>query len=115
MVNTHSVKDHMVYNDESFVKKILHSDRNILSFVLNFKVGQILPRHDHEQSTLMLFVLKGKGEARVNDVSYQLSQGTVLKADGPDVFAIPKVEEDMSVLVHLGPNPSNEIYALDIG
>lgn len=110
-----NINDSIVFSEKTFTKRILSADRQTLSFVLNLKAGQALPSHKHEKSTLVLNVLQGKGEIRINDEVEQLEKGVFLSAKGEDDFEIPKVTEDMSLLVTISPNPSNEIYSKELG
>jgi len=107
--------DSMVYHEQTFTKRVLFADRNSLSFVLNLKTGQSLPKHKHERSTLVLCVLQGAGEVRVNEDAARLETGDFLSVKGEDEFEIPSVAQDMSMLVTLSPNPSNELYAKELG
>lgn len=110
-----NIKESIVFSDKTLTKRLLFADRNSLSFVLNLKAGQTLPSHKHEKSTLVLNVLNGKGKIRVNQETEQLENGVFLSVRGEDDFEIPEVTEDMSLLVTLSPNPSNEIYAKEVG
>ena len=115
MFITKQLSDYVSFDDATFVKRVIFADDNLLSFVLNFKAGQSLPSHKHEESTLVLTVLSGSGTVRVNGQDSPLQVGVVVKADGPDDFAIPEVTEDLSVFVNIGPNPTDIRYAQDIG
>lgn len=110
-----NIKDSIVFNDSTFTKRTLFAVEDILCFVLNMKPGQSLPMHKHENSTLVLHVLSGKGEAKVNQETAVLETGAVLYAKGEDDFSIPTVTEEMSIFVTLSPNPSNAIYSKGIG
>lgn len=110
--NTNEV---MIFSNETFTKRVLFADKHMLSFVLNLKAGQKLPAHKHENSTLVLLVLSGSGEIRINDEDESVETGSVVQADGQDDLAIPIVKEDMSVFVCISPNPSNQLYSKEIG
>lgn len=110
-----NAQENMVFNDNTFTKRILTADKNILSFVLNLKAGQSLPEHKHENSTVVLNVLSGSGEVRINDEDERVSMYSVVQADGNDDFSIPVVTEDMSLFVCISPNPSEHIYSKDLG
>lgn len=103
-----------VFRDESLTKRVLHEDANALSFLLNLRQGQSVPRHGHEHATLSLAVLRGAGTVQVNDERVDLTAGAFLTLTGADELAIPDVQEDMSLLVTLSPNPSNPIYAKEV-
>jgi mannose-6-phosphate isomerase-like protein (cupin superfamily) len=110
-----NIKDSIVFNDSTFTKRTLYATDDILCFILNMKPGQQLPAHTHENSTLILHVLSGSGEVKINDEVVALEIGTVLNAKGEDEFSIPKVTENMSIFVNLCPNPSNALYSKSLG
>ncbi|MPW26172.1 cupin domain-containing protein [Alkalibaculum sp. M08DMB] len=110
-MNLQNINDSVVFNENSFTKKIVYKDDKVLIFVLNFKVDQALPPHKHEESTVSLLVLSGAGEIRINDEVKELVQGMFLTAKGQDDFEIPRVTKDLSVLVTISPIPANDIYA----
>lgn len=110
-----AIKDSIIFNDSTFTKRTLYATNDILCFVLNMKPGQVLPVHKHENSTLVLHVLSGNGEVKINDEVAKLETGIVLYAKGEDDFSIPMVTTDMSIFVTLSPNPSNELYSKGIG
>ncbi|HYE10842.1 MAG TPA: cupin domain-containing protein [Patescibacteria group bacterium] len=110
-----NIKDSIVFNDSTFTKRTLFAVEDILCFVLNMKPGNVLPLHTHENSSLVIHVLSGSGEAKINDEVAKLESGVVLYAKGEDEFSIPTVSEDMSIFVTLSPNPSNELYSKSLG
>ncbi|MDF2617168.1 MAG: cupin protein [Sedimentibacter sp.] len=97
-MNYRNTEGSIIFNDNQFTKRIVFEDEDVLSFVLNFKHGQSLPTHQHENSALTLFVIQGKGEVQ-----------------GKEPFGIPVVEEDLSVFVTITPKPNNTKYAQEIG
>lgn len=110
-----NISQSIVFHDQTFTKRTLVVNKDILSFVLNLKQGQALPVHKHENSSLVMHVLSGSGEIKINDEVERLTAGSVVSAKGEDDFSIPKVDEDMSVFVVISPNPSNELYSRPIG
>lgn len=110
-----NIKDSIVYSDSTFTKRALFATDDILCFVLNMRPGQVLPMHKHENSSLILHVLSGSGEAKINDETVKLEEGAVLYTKGEDDFSIPTVHSDMSLYVSLSPNPSNAIYSKNLG
>lgn len=109
-----SINESIVFSGNTFTKRVLFADKQVLSFVLNLQAGQALPSHKHEKSTVVLNVLSGSGEIKINDELGRLEKGFVLTAKGEDDFEIPRVTEDMSLFVTISPNPSNEMYSKDI-
>lgn len=110
-----NIKDSIVFNDTTFTKRTLYAVDDILCFTLNMMPGQVLPAHTHENSTLLLHVLSGRGEVKINDEIIPLEAGTVLCAKGEDEFSIPRVTENMSIFANLCPNPSNALYSKSLG
>lgn len=110
-----NINDAIVFNDNTFTKRILFADREALCFVLNFKKGQTLPVHKHEKSVVVFSVLSGSGEIKINDEVRKITRGSVVLARGEDDFSVPAVHEDMSAFVTISPNPTNELYAKAIG
>ncbi len=114
MLDIKNLSEFVEYSDNNFTKKVIFSTKEQLSFVLNFKQGQSLPTHKHENSTLVLTVLSGTGDIKINDNVQEMEKGTVVMAYGQDDFGIPNVTEDMSVLVTISPNPTNNAYSENI-
>ena len=110
-----NAKESMVFNDKTFTKRILYADKNMLCFILNLRVGQTLPSHKHEHATVILIVLSGSGEIRINDEDERVEKDSVVQAIGTDDFAIPVVTEDMSLFICIAPNPSNQLYSKELG
>lgn len=108
------MSDHMIYRDASLTKRILHEDKNALSFLLNLRPGQSIPRHGHEDSTLIIAVLRGEGSVQVNDEVIRAVEGDFLTLGGQDELAIPEVFQDFTLFVTLTPNPSNAMYAKEV-
>jgi quercetin dioxygenase-like cupin family protein len=113
-MNIKNMNANMVFRDESLTKRVLHEDGNALSFLLNLKPGQSVPRHGHEHSTLAIAVLRGAGAVQVNEETARVTAGDFLALGGADELAIPEVAEDMSLLVTISPNPSNKMYAKEV-
>ncbi len=110
-----NAKEFMVYSDKTFTKRIVFADENTLAFILNLKAGQSLPAHKHENSTVVLLVLSGSGEIRINDEDERVEVNSVVQAKGEDDFSIPVVTEDMSLFVTISPNPSNKLFSQELG
>lgn len=105
----------MVFSDQTLTKRVLFADENVLSFMLNLKAGQTLPSHRHEQSTVVYTVMSGSGEIKVDNETARIEKGFVGMAKGEDDFEIPTITEDMSLLVTISPNPSNQLYRKEFG
>lgn len=114
-MNYRNTESSMVFNENQFTKRIVFEDDEVLSFVLNFKPGQTLPVHQHENSAVTIYVIQGKGEAQVGEEMQKLQKGSALLAKGKEPFGIPKVEEDLSLFVTITPKPNNTKYSQEIG
>lgn len=108
------IADKMVYSDDNLTKKIIFNENRVLNFVLNFKPGQGVPPHNHEQSDLIIHVLVGKGDMTVDGTSHEISKGDVIHCKGTEIFSLKNTgNEDMSCFVVLTPNPS-PVYSKEI-
>lgn len=110
-----NVQESIVFSDKTLTKRILFADDNVLAFMLNLKAGQTLPAHRHEHSTVVLHTLSGSADLRINDEVQPIGPGSVVQAKGEDDFEIPKVTEDISLYVTIGPNPANHLYSKEHG
>ena len=106
--------DKIVYMDEKLTKRILFNETRVLNFVLNFRPGQGVPPHNHEQSDLIIHVLVGQGEMGVDGIVHEISQGDVIHCKGTEVFSLTNTgDSDMSCFVILAPNPS-AAYSIEV-
>ncbi|MDP4093611.1 MAG: cupin domain-containing protein [Bacillota bacterium] len=110
-----NISESIKFNQDSFTKRILYVDKNVLSFVLNFKPGQTLPVHKHENSTVAVNVLSGNGQIKINQEVADIQAGSFICAEGQDEFSVPLVNEDMTLYICISPNPSNEAYSKNLG
>ena len=109
------IKDSIIFSEAAFTKRIIYDMKEVLVFVLNFKPGQELPIHKHESSKVVYKVLSGSGEIKINDSIEKVEEGTIGYVEGEYDFSIPKVNEDMSLLVTISPRPKNDVYAKNVG
>lgn len=101
------ISEKIVYSDEKLTKRIIFNENRVLNFVLNFRPGQGVPPHNHEQSDLIIHVLVGKGEMGVDGIIHKITQGDVIHCMGTEVFSLINTgDKDMSCFVVLAPNPS---------
>jgi quercetin dioxygenase-like cupin family protein len=108
------ISEKMVYMDNTLTKRILFNEDKVLSFVLNFRPGQGVPPHNHEESDLIVNVLVGEGEMVVDGKSNRVVQGDIIYCVGAEVFSITNnSDKDMSCLVILAPNPS-PVYSKEV-
>lgn len=64
------LSEKIVYMNDKLTKKIIFKETRVLNFVLNFRPGQGVPPHNHEQSDLVIHVLVGQGEMSVDEKVY---------------------------------------------
>ena len=101
------ISEKIVYTNEKFTKKIIFNEDRVLNFVLNFRPGQGVPPHNHEQSDLIIHVLIGHGEMGVDGNLHNITQGDVIHCKGTEVFSLTNTgDNDMPCFVILAPNPS---------
>jgi quercetin dioxygenase-like cupin family protein len=101
------ISEKIVYSEEKFTKRVLFNENRVLNFVLNFKPGQGVPPHNHEQSDLIVHVLVGDGELGVDGTMHKITEGDVIHCKGTEVFSLKNTgEKDMSLFIILAPNPS---------
>ena len=99
--------DKIVYMDDKLTKKIIFKESRVLNFVLNFRPGQGVPPHNHEQSDMVIHVLVGQGQMGVDGKIYEIVKGDVIHCLGTEVFSVTNTgDKDMSCFVILAPNPS---------
>jgi len=108
------ISDKIVYSEEKFTKRVLFNENRVLNFVLNFKPGQGVPPHNHEQSDLIVHVLVGDGELGVDGTMHKITEGDVIHCKGTEVFSLKNTgDKDMSLFIILAPNPS-PIYSKEV-
>lgn len=114
-MNFRNLENSIDYNDSQFTKRIIFDEDDVLSFVLNFRKGQSLPSHKHENSRIVMTALRGEGEIKINDTIQKIQRGSAVLCNGSDEFSIPQVNEDMSVFVSISPKPKNTAFYNEIG
>ena len=108
------ISNKIVYSEEKLTKRVLFNENRVLNFVLNFKPGQGVPPHNHEQSDLIIHVLVGNGEMGVDGVMHDITEGDVIHCKGTEVFSLNNTgDTNMSLFVILAPNPS-PVYSKEI-
>ena len=108
------ISDKIIYTNDKLTKRIIFNETRILNFVLNFRPGQGVPPHNHEQSDLIIHVLIGQGEMGVDGINHKITQGDVIHCKGTEVFSLINTgDKDMSCFVILAPNPS-AAYSIEV-
>lgn len=107
--------DKIVYMENTLTKRVLFNEDRVLNFVLNFKPGQGVPPHNHEESDLIIHVLTGNGELTVDGKAQNVGEGDVIYCTGKEVFSLKNTsdKDNMSCFVILAPNPS-PVYSKEI-
>lgn len=99
-----------------FVKRILYQDENIVTFTLSFKPGQSLIPHRHGDSSVVLLVQAGSGEATVDEQTVALRVGEVLSVRGDETLsAVNTGQENLLLYVNMAPRPADPRYVAEIG
>src|SRR5512133_2200630 len=71
-----------------FTKRMLSQSAASLLFMLNFEPGQSLPPHTHDESEIIVSVVRGEGHATIDGRAEPLRPGTVLRCTGGEAFAV---------------------------
>lgn len=101
------ISDKLIYSDDNLTKRVLFNENKVLNFILNFKPGQGVPPHNHEESDLIIQVLVGEGELVVDGNTNKITEGDVVHCKGTEVFSLKNTgDKNMSCFVLLAPNPS---------
>lgn len=108
------LSEKIVYMDDKLTKRIVFKEERVLSFILNFRPGQGVPPHNHEESDLIIHVLVGHGKMEVDGISHEIAQGDIIYCKGTEVFSLKNAgDQDMSCFVILAPNPS-PVYSIEV-
>ncbi|MCI0502687.1 MAG: cupin domain-containing protein [Fusobacteria bacterium] len=101
-----NIAEKIVYSEEKLTKRILfNEEEKVLNFILNFKPGQGVPPHQHDESALIVQVLFGQGELTIDEKSQNVVQGDVIYCQGQEYFSIKNIgDKDMSLFVVIAPN-----------
>lgn len=71
-----NIKDKIAYSQEKLTKRILFNESGkMLNFALNFKPGQGVPPHQHDDSDLIVHVLFGEGELQLDNKVAKVRKG----------------------------------------
>lgn len=105
----------LVYSSDNFTKKIVFDeDEKVLNFILNFKPGQGVGNHQHDDSNLVIHVLCGKGEMTINDSPTDVVKDDIIYCTGDEFFSMKNIgDENLSLFVIIAPN-KNPDFAKEI-
>ncbi|WP_153725646.1 cupin domain-containing protein [Heliorestis convoluta] len=111
-MQTFNLSSKMVYSDKSLTKKVVYSDSSILSFVLNFKPGQVLPPHTHPGMVTIIQILRGTATFTVDGEDTQLAVGEGLVCQEQELLGLKNTgDEELSLYVTLSPGPKDKMFA----
>lgn len=110
------IKDRIVYNENTFTKRVIFNEEKILTFVLNMIPGQEIPPHHHEESDLVLHVITGGGKLTVDGKVQNITAGDVIYCTGNEIFSlVNNTNENLSCFVVIAPRPTPTLYAKEFG
>lgn len=107
--------ERILYSDSTFTKRMIFNKEKVLNFMLNFKPGQELPPHTHEESDLILHVITGSGQLTVDGNVQNITEGDVVYCEGNEVFSMKNDSNDnLSCFVVIAPRPVPKIYSDEV-
>ena len=91
------------FSEKAFKKLLVHDSPYFKILNFNFKAGQELPIHSHdEEGQVSITVLEGEGEFLGKDTSLSAHTGDVLICDISEPHGV-RAKSDMRVLVTIAP------------
>lgn len=109
------LKEYMVEPGNMIAKRMIYKDTKVAGFVLNIAKGSSLPDHTHFDSTVLIQVLKGTSDAKVDGQVIPMETGSLLQLEGNEKFSVNNSgDETLSLYVTLSPNPPPEQYTEDV-
>jgi quercetin dioxygenase-like cupin family protein len=90
------------YEDEKYIRPVLHKGERTTTLLLCLKPGQSVPPHRHEGFEIVLQPLRGEAEAVLDGEPTRLRPGELVFVDGANDFApVNKGAENFSMLITL--------------
>lgn len=109
-----NLNEYKVEPDNKVAKRVIYHDEQALAFVLNIATGQSLPTHTHYDSTVLLQVLTGKADVKINGEPEPVTAGDLLQIDGPEEMAVDNTGSDtLRLYVTISPTPTDDKYKTD--
>lgn len=94
-------------------KRMIFKSDNVIAFVLNIAVGEMLPGHTHLESTLFLQVLEGNAKVVTDGNETSLQVGELIQVDGQESLQVINTGEAiLRLYVTISPMGS-EAFAKD--
>lgn len=105
----------MVYPENKISKRMIYKDDLVAGFVLNIAKGAVLPDHTHFDCTVLIQVLKGSADAKVDKEPLFIEAGDLIQVEGREKISVTNTgSETLSLYVTLSPNPPSEEYTTDL-
>lgn len=115
-MKTEKIINKVIFNENTFTKRVIFNEEKVLTFVLNMMPGQEIPPHQHEESDLVLHVIGGGGQLTVDEKVQNIGVGDVIYCTGNEVFSIVNnTEENLSCFVVIAPRPTPKLYSQEFG
>ena len=90
------------YEDEKYVRPVLHKGERTTTLLLCLKPGQAVPSHRHEGFEIVLHPLKGEAEAVLDGEQVTLRAGELVFVDGANDFApVNRGAQEFAMLITL--------------
>lgn len=102
------------FNFEEFIvnpknkiaKRIIFKNEHVIAFVLNIAQGAALPGHTHEDSALLVQILRGNADFIIDDNTViPLKTGEIIEVDGREKMQVDNTGMNtLSIFVTISPN-----------
>lgn len=103
-MNKYIFNDFFHQPEGKIAKRMLYKSDNVIAFVLNIAVGEVLPGHTHLESTLFLQVLEGSAKVVTDGNETLLQVGELMQVDGQESLqVINNGEEILRLFVTISP------------
>lgn len=83
-----NINDHLKYSEEGFTKELLIKNNHMLCFLLNLMPGQMVPKHNHENSDGLAYMVKGSMLFTIGEKEVCVAEGDVISFDGNEMVGI---------------------------
>jgi quercetin dioxygenase-like cupin family protein len=112
-MDVYRLEEYLQTSPAGFTKRVIQQSPGGLIFLLNFAPGQSLPSHTHDNSELIVTVIEGIGEAKVEERGVPLHRGVIVHCRGKESFSVSNTgTERLSLLVFL--YPGNPKFAANV-
>ncbi|WP_408956551.1 cupin domain-containing protein [Natroniella sp. ANB-PHB2] len=109
------ISDYIVEPKGKVAKRMIYKDENVISFILNISKGESLPNHTHFDSTVLLQVIQGSANLKVDDKTSPIQENDLIQLDGPESMSVENNDNEILILyVTISPAPPSEKYSVDV-